>query len=232
MYRLFLITFLSLLLFCYSYRTISNKKIYNTITKTTATTTQQLSSTVLYYQFLNRKDGEKKEIGRLIKNILFPGIYREYADTKETIKTVKVSTTYTNNKVMKKIRSFDDVETGKYNVADEKTVPVYSSMSSVKEPKLKPVKKPMNFVAPTPKKGIAIGKGVDVLPNITVRNKKPIVIYEQEADSDCKKVREACTLLDLTVEFRPCPGSNNLLLDDFFLIQFPVRKFICREITV
>ena len=34
----------------------------------------------------------QKDVGRLWKNILFPGIFVEYADTKEALKTVKVET--------------------------------------------------------------------------------------------------------------------------------------------
>lgn len=37
---------------------------------------------------------------------------------------------------------------------------------------------------------------------------KPPVIYEYEASPFCRKVREACCLLDLTVEYRPCPGAR------------------------
>lgn len=39
------------------------------------------------------------------------------------------------------------------------------------------------------------------------RPKKPLILYELESDGDSRKVREACTMLDLTVEFRPCPGK-------------------------
>lgn len=40
------------------------------------------------------------------------------------------------------------------------------------------------------------------------RPEKPIVIYEYEASPFCRKVREACSMLDLTVEYRPCPGAR------------------------
>lgn len=76
---------------------------------------------------------------------------------------------------------------------------------------LGPVRKPVNFIAPIPKKAttIKIGSGISVIPNIKSypRPKKPIILYEYESDGNCRKVREACTMLDLTVEFRPCPGS-------------------------
>jgi glutathione S-transferase len=40
------------------------------------------------------------------------------------------------------------------------------------------------------------------------RPKQPIVVYEYEGSPFCRKVREACALLDLTVEYRPCPGAR------------------------
>ena len=49
--------------------------------------------TIANYDFLIPKrngDNEKKEVGRLIKNIMFPGIYRDYADTAPTKQTVQV----------------------------------------------------------------------------------------------------------------------------------------------
>ena len=52
--------------------------------------------TYLWYDYF-KKGPEKKEIGRLWKNIIFPGIYVEYADTKETKQTVKIETKYRND---------------------------------------------------------------------------------------------------------------------------------------
>jgi hypothetical protein len=98
---------------------------------------------------------------------------------------------------------------------DPKTAPTYESTTGVKN-SLKPIRKPVGFVAPQPKKQTANGAGPAVLPDINKypRNTRPIIIYECEADPNCKKVREACTMLDLTVEYRPCPGraghSDNL----------------------
>lgn len=40
------------------------------------------------------------------------------------------------------------------------------------------------------------------------RPKTPPIIYEYEASPFCRKVREACSILDLTVEYRPCPGAR------------------------
>lgn len=175
--------------------------------------------TIHYYDYFKKnKDGEKKDVGRLWKNIIFPGIYVEYADTKEPIKTVKIETESTTvDKARSNARngfgSFfnQGPQTGTYNVADEASVPQFVSSSQIKQAALPSVKKPFNFVAPTPKKAITIqlGTGISVLPDIKKykRAQKPIILYEYESNGDCRKVREACTMLDLTVEFRPCPGA-------------------------
>ena len=62
---------------------------------------QSSSNTRLYYDYLNDKN-EKKEIGRIIKNIIFPGIYREYEDTKEVKKTIIIDT---KKNIIKKSRN-------------------------------------------------------------------------------------------------------------------------------
>jgi hypothetical protein len=40
------------------------------------------------------------------------------------------------------------------------------------------------------------------------RPSSPPILYEYEASPFCRKVREACAMLDLTVEYRPCPGAR------------------------
>jgi len=61
-----------------------------------------------------------------------------------------------------------------------------------------------------PKKAVALGSGVKCLPDVASypKAKKPIVIYEHEGNADSKKVREAVSMLDLIVEYRPCPGEE------------------------
>ena len=59
---------------------------------------------------------------------------------------------------------------------------------------------------------LRLGSGVfainkDVLAKCG-RPEKTLIIYEYEASPFCRKVREACALLDLTVEYRPCPGAR------------------------
>lgn len=40
------------------------------------------------------------------------------------------------------------------------------------------------------------------------RPEKPLILYEYDASPFCKRVREMINLLDLTVEYRPCPGAR------------------------
>jgi len=49
------------------------------------------------------------------------------------------------------------------------------------------------------------------------RPTSPIVIYEYEASPFCRKVREACVMLDLTVEYRPSPGARSGWSDNMAL---------------
>lgn len=49
------------------------------------------------------------------------------------------------------------------------------------------------------------------------RPTSPIVIYEYEASPFCRKVREACVMLDLTVEYRPTPGARSGWSDNMAL---------------
>lgn len=165
---------------------------------------------------LKKEDNEDLELGRLAKNIMFPGIYREYADTKETKKTIKIDTKK-NLRSRNDIDSFfsQDSKSGTYNVADASTIPKYDSLVALGGKKLQPVRKPANFIAPTPKKVGNINSGLSCIPNVNtcLRPKKPIVIYEFESSADCKKVREACSVLDLIVEYRPCPGATSGFAD-------------------
>ena len=48
---------------------------------------------------------------------------------------------------------------------------------------------------------------------------KSISIYEYEASPYCRKVREAVSLLDLTVTYKPCPGARYQL---FFFPIYPL----------
>mmetsp|Transcript_3430 Transcript_3430/g.5112 ORF Transcript_3430/g.5112 Transcript_3430/m.5112 type:complete len:356 (+) Transcript_3430:152-1219(+) len=40
------------------------------------------------------------------------------------------------------------------------------------------------------------------------RPKEPLILYEYDASPYCKRVREMINLLDLSVEYRPCPGAR------------------------
>lgn len=167
------------------------------------------TSSRLYYNYFKR-DGEKREIGRLWKNIIFPGIYQEYQDTLEPKKTVKVKTKtkWVSSRNGDETFFSQDPKSGTYNVVDPNTVPKEVSAIAVKAKDLKPVRAPENFVPPPTPKDMGSGlRGVKVLPGLTPRPTKPFILYEYEANSECKKVREACTLLDLTLDCRPCPAG-------------------------
>jgi len=45
-------------------------------------------------------------------------------------------------------------------------------------------------------------------PAAVPRPKEPLILYEYDASPYCKRVREFINLLDLTVEYRPCPGAR------------------------
>jgi glutathione S-transferase len=49
------------------------------------------------------------------------------------------------------------------------------------------------------------------------RPEKPLILYEYDASPFCKRVREVMNLLDLKVEYRPCPGARySSFSDDLF----------------
>lgn len=48
------------------------------------------------------------------------------------------------------------------------------------------------------------------------RPEKRLVLYEYDASPYCKRVREMINLLDLTVEFRPCPGARTGFSDELY----------------
>jgi glutathione S-transferase len=48
------------------------------------------------------------------------------------------------------------------------------------------------------------------------RPTKPLILYEYDASPYCKRVREMINLLDLTVEYRPCPGARAGFSDELF----------------
>jgi len=155
-----------------------------------------------------KKDGEKKDVGRLLKNIIFPGIYVEYADTQEVKKTIKIeSDVYVKSRYEAPSFFSQESKSGSFNMV--KNIENGKLANDVQVP-LKKVTKPVGFVPPVPKKAVAIGGGVKCIPNVNtfLRPKKPIFIYEDEASGECRMVREACSMLDLVVEYRPCPGST------------------------
>lgn len=174
------------------------------------------SKTRLYYTFFpfKKTDDEKKDPKRLLKNILFPGIYREYEDTAEVKKTIVIDTKKSVKSRNSDIASFQSQESksGSYASVDDASVPRFIGTEQIKAKTLKPIAKPADFTPSNtaPKKVLPSIGGVSVLSNINTypRANKPIILYEYEASGDCRRVREACSILDLNVEFRPCPGGT------------------------
>jgi len=188
-----------------------------------------VSKTVVYWTgYFNNPDKEKREVGRIVKNIIFPGIYTDYADTKEAKKVVKVVV-----KEEKKKDAFvrnDPAEFknwgGTYNMVDAKTAPVYGS-GVIQDLKLRPITRPQGFVAPVPKKAASANQGIACLPDVSTFPKpsRPIIMYEYEASADCRKVREAITMLDLPVEYRPCPGGSAGFVDNMKTLTLGKQEF-------
>lgn len=174
------------------------------------------SKTRLHYSFFpfKKTDDEKKDPKRLLKNILFPGIYREYEDTAEVKKTIVIDTKKGVKSRNQDVASFQSQESksGSYASVDEASAPRFIGTEQIKSKTLKPIVKPADFTPSNtaPKKILPSIGGVSVLSNVNTypRASKPIILYEYEASADCRRVREACSILDLNVEFRPCPGGT------------------------
>jgi len=100
----------------------------------------------------NQQKGEKREVGRLLKNIIFPGIYREYEDTKDAIKEKKIDTGFTEEEkrfARARAQPTDkggrlDKAAGSYAFGDSE----FEDKMERKTKALKPVRKPDGFVIP------------------------------------------------------------------------------------
>jgi len=166
-----------------------------------------------YGRGIFEKTGEKKEVGRVLKTVIFPGIYQDYEDTKEVKKTIIIGKTATTGYSSPAYVDEKEVKfNGKYNMMDSSKAPTYESLQ---EKKLKAIAAPKDFKAPEAKKAIGLYSGVKCIPNVNSYKKpaKPIVIYDDEKSAACRKVREACSMLDLIVEYRPCPGATTGFTD-------------------
>mmetsp|Transcript_2922 Transcript_2922/g.3083 ORF Transcript_2922/g.3083 Transcript_2922/m.3083 type:complete len:361 (+) Transcript_2922:92-1174(+) len=161
------------------------------------------------------KKPEQKNLVRVLKQTIFPGIFQSYEDTGFAKKTVIVKTKDPKPAAVKsRYESVPDdgvkAGSGAFNVVDKSTIPKYVSANDIKGVALKPIKKPDGFKPPVPKKAGgklgSAGKLLDNIPKGALKQKKPIILYDSESTADCKKVREALSLLDLIAEIRPCPG--------------------------
>jgi hypothetical protein len=187
-----------------------------------------------YYDYFKKnKDGEKKDIGRLWKNIIFPGIYYEYADTKEPIKTVKVEVEDKNFKSRRSPKPLPELTataTATYNVVDERSVPVYDA-NGIRTRTMKPIQRPQNFTPPQPKPMMisSAANSISVLPNFAARKlRTPLILYDDIKNEEGAIVRKACSVLDLTVEIRPCPG---MVLPLFFSSAVAVHFMLCIDFS-
>ena len=55
---------------------------------------------------------------------------------------------------------------------------------------------------------LSIRDSSSVLTEALSRPEKPLILYEYDGSPYCKRVREMINLLDLNVEYRPCPGAR------------------------
>jgi len=70
---------------------------------------------------------------------------------------------------------------------------------------------------------LGIFKDSTTVLNTCNRPEKPVILYEYEASPFCRKVREACSMLDLVVEYRPCPGARFGWSDSMSLVTEGLR---------
>ena len=147
---------------------------------------------------------------------------KNYVDGKKTVKVAVKEETQSWRKAGTEKRTFggeDGYGTGTYNMMDDTRAPVNSGSyqealfkkkrNSVVQEK---VEAPKVFGAGL-KVAQAVGGvsgGAGVLPDINKykRPSKTLILYEYEGSPYCKKVRDACSLLDLVVEYRPCPSAR------------------------
>jgi hypothetical protein len=114
---------------------------------------------------------------------------RLFLDTAEAKKTIKIE----SDKFVKSRYTVEEInkansEPAKYNMVLTKE-PEYLKQSNTGA--LKKIAKPVGFVTPEPKKATSgNGGGVVCLPGVSgyPKPKKPLVLYDDEANGDCKKV--------------------------------------------
>lgn len=159
------------------------------------------------------KKPERKDFMVVLQKTIFPNIFESYDDVVSVKQTIKVKTERPTVKNRFSIEELEkvDVNSGRFNAVDEKSVPKYLAASQVKAQALKPVTRPTNFVAPEPKKaaGVRLGNAGKLMANIpagVLKPRKPVVMYDVESSSTCKKIRETLCMLDISVELRPCPN--------------------------
>lgn len=163
--------------------------------------------------FMSDKKPERKDISKILFKTIFPNIFESYDDVVTTKETIKVKTERPTIKNRFSIEELEkvDINSGRYNAVDPKSVPRNVDASQIKSQTLRPVTKPANFVAPEPKRaaGVRLGNAGKLMANIppgALKQRKPVVMYDVESSTTCKKIRETLCMLDITVELRPCPN--------------------------
>jgi len=171
----------------------------------------------------------------MIKNIMFPGIYREYADTKEVRATVKVETKKAalNKSRNEDVDSFQSQSSKSvtFNFADPTKTKSADFIFRGESKVAGPLKAPAEFLKKNkpsaaislPTAGV-LSVSADV---VSVSPSKPLILYEYEDSADCRKVREACAVLDLSIEIKPCPGSTSGFSDQLSTFSLGRREVPC-----
>ena len=177
-----------------------------------------------------KKEDKNKELVRRALWATTPWIFNDYEDTKNYVdgkKTIKV--VVKERSVDGGLGSYRDRDrdrgsyesTGTYNMMDASRAPVVSGSVTDAMSKSKKGGPSGQAIVEAPKVGLmgnagmkvaqaVQGGGAGVLADINKykRPSKTLLLYEYEGSPFCKKVREACSLLDVTVEYRPCPSAR------------------------
>jgi hypothetical protein len=181
-----------------------------------------------------KEDREPFKPTDIVRGVLWattPWIFNSYEDTKNYVEGKPMVKITVKDKVKRANSRNEGVfETeGRYNEADPSRAPIMSGerqealdknfkkgkareVVAVDEEKVSFTDKLSGFFAQKKRGsggGVVIGD-----PSKWKRPKKVLILYEYEGSPYCQKVREAMSMLDLTVEYRPCPNARYGFSDD------------------
>lgn len=178
-----------------------------------------------------KEKAERKDVKRVLQQVIFPNIYSSYEDTVNAGPKKAVKITTETAKAMRERKSFwemkgdnSKVKVGQYvapDIPDEKAFE--KAMAGLKK-----IAKPANFAPNRPgvvKLGLGSGPGAECIPDVNKfpKPKKPLVLYETEGNADCKRVREVLSALDIPVIVRPSPSGRYGWSDDQARITYGER---------